>query len=208
MADVNVWVYPNTSDEVEIARAANAAIEDALIETVNSTRINSQSVEVIYDYPNVNDPDRETFKSNFEDWTWLNASGNGCHLGVSSNFTAGLADTGEYDENGFFEETEAVVGSSSGVTDFFKNLAIQETYHTFIDKGLNGVSKHTGPDNNEHSLGQVNGSNEASPMVTSYVDDGLAGKGTCDGTDSVYGYFQSPTYCTNRSMEVSYDQHG
>lgn len=201
MADMNVYLYPNTAYENDLADQAYAALDTALSETTSIwLELDTYHLEIDYSHPDLNDPDKSTFKSNFEDWTWLNASGNGTHLAISSSWGGGVADSGEGSENAFVEEAEAVVGSASGGGGFFKNGAIQEAYHPFIDARLNDVQSITGPNNDEHSLGEVPSDNNVTPMVTSYVDDGLAGKGDCNDNYSVYGHNTSPSYCTNKAV--------
>lgn len=201
MADMNVTIYPNTADEEDLADQAYDAIGDALWETVSEwSDLDSFSRAIDHSHPNLDDPDKSTFKSNFENWTWLNASGNGVHLAISSNFGGGLADSGEYVENAFVEETEAVVGSTTGGGDFFKSIAIQEAYHPFIDPTLSAVQNMTGSNNNEHSLGEVPSDNQVTPMVASYAYNGLDAKGDCDDNYAASGYSTSPTYCTNKAV--------
>jgi hypothetical protein len=142
MADINVYLYPNTAAEDDLALGASTALTEALDDVIAYTSgdsLDTHSITTKYDHPNLDDPNREEFKSNFENWTWLETSGTGCHLGISSNFDGGLADAGEFDENAFVTETEAVVGSTSGDDDYFRNVAIQEVFHPFIDSSISSV---------------------------------------------------------------------
>lgn len=205
MADMNVYIYPNTSAEDDLAQQAYSALDAALTDTTNyHPDLNTYHLEIDYSHPSLNDPDKRTFKSNLEDWAWMNASGNGCHLALSSNWGGGIADSGEWDENAFIEEAEAVAGSSSDGGPHFKNICIQEAYHPFIDASLGDVSQITGPNNDEHSLGEVNSSNDVTPMVTSYQDDGLDGVGRCDDSYNKTGYTVNPTYCTNQAIHQTF----
>jgi hypothetical protein len=210
MADMNVYIYPNTSNEDSLAQGAYDAISAALAETFAYPAMEvdggTYHVEIDYSYPNLNDPDKDAFKDNFEDWTWLNASGNGVHLALSSNWGGGVADSGESLEGtGWGTEVEAVAGQPDGqVTGHFKGIAIQEAYHPFIDKRLQEIQNLMGPSGDEHSLGRVNSNNRVTPMVTSYQDEGYDDEGTCssDGYDG--GHTTSPTYCTNQAIHQTY----
>lgn len=211
MADINVYLYPNTSEADSLATAASSAISDALDIVITHTSgdsLDTYSITTEYDHPNLDDPDRSTFRDNFQDWTWLNASGDGCHLGISTNFNGGVADSGSYDENAFAAEAEAVVGSTSGDDALYRNLAIQEAFHPFIDSSLSGVESMLGSDNNEHSLGEIDTYADKTPMVTTYYDDGYASNGDCGRSEQPDGKTTSPTDCTSEAFEISFENRG
>ena len=70
MSDINVYLYPNTSAADDLASGAHTAISDALDYVITHTsgdNLDTYSITTKYDHPNLNDPDRSTFKSNFED---------------------------------------------------------------------------------------------------------------------------------------------
>jgi hypothetical protein len=210
MADMNVYIYPNTSDEDDLARGAYDALSSALANTFDYPPMDidggTYNVEIDYSHPDLNDPDKYTFKNNFEDWTWLNASGDGVHLALSSNWGGGVADSGESAEGtGWGTEVEAVAGQRNGnVTGHFEGIAIQEAYHPFIDKRLEEIQNMMGPSGDEHSLGCVNDNNRVTPMVTSYQDEGYDDEGDCSSEGSDYGHTTDPTYCTNRAIHQTY----
>ncbi|UPV99805.1 hypothetical protein M0R88_14955 [Halorussus gelatinilyticus] len=211
MADINVYLYPNTSSADYLADAAYTALSDALDDVITYTpgdSLGTYSITTKYDHPNLSDPDRSTFKSNFEDWAWLETSGTGCHLGISTNFNGGLADSGEWDENAFATETEAVVGSSTGDGAHYRNVAIQETFHPFIDSSISSVKSMLGPDNNEHSLGEIDYNADTTPMVTTYYDKGYASNGGCGHSVNPDGKTTAPTNCTCEAFEISFNTRG
>lgn len=209
MADMNVYLYPNTSNEDGLADEAYSALETALEETTSLwPSLDTYSLDIDYSYPDLNDPDKDTFKSNFEQWTWLNASGDGIHLAISSNWGGGVADSGEGTENAFVNEAEGVIGSPSENESFFKTTAVHEAYHPYIDSSLNDVQKILGPNNDEHSLGEVPSDNKVTPMVAGYVGDDLDSVGDCDDSYSPDGHTASPSYCTSKAVYQTYQDRG
>ena len=205
MVDMNVYVYPNTSNDDSIADDAKNGLETGLEDVVSNTNIGTYDVTVRYDHPNVADGSYDECYNGFPTWRNNNYPlEDGCHLCISANFDGGRADGGNTsnpEEDAFVSAKDAVAGSHFGSTGNFQNTCLHEVFHTFIDKDLSRVQSLMGPSNSEHSLGEVNDSG-ATPMIVGYRDE-YGGEGTCSLDQGVSGYTQSPTYCTNQSLEAT-----
>jgi hypothetical protein len=210
MADMNVYIYPNNTNEDTLASDAESALTIALDEVVSDSIWDENityNVDIRYPYPNVPDDNRDIFRGAFALWAVPNVSERGVHLGISGNFDGGWADSGSgLALNAWFGETTAVAGEvlnplSRQPRDSFKNISIQEAFHPFIDKYISEVGDLLGSDENVHSLGYLDIDNNVSPMATSYISEGYATDGTCRGGDSVMdGYTTSPSGCTIEAM--------
>lgn len=204
MADMDVYLYPNDSNDDSLANDAKGGLTTALDIVIANTKIATYNITIRKDYPQVSDSTRKEFYDSFSSWRVNNKNDIGCHLGVSSSIGGGLADGGNTsnpEDDAFVSPKDAVAGDSGVTTDHFRNTCCQEVFHTFIDKDLPAVQSLTGSDNNEHSLGEVT-KQGVTPMATGY-ENTYAGEGVCSLTQGVSGYTQDPTYCTNQSLEAT-----
>lgn len=215
MTNMNVYIYPNTPKADPLALEAKSAISLALEFTKIHFEIygddGSYRVEIDYSYPRlIYNGDSSTeqkirFKDYFEKWTVTNASGKGVHLLLSSEFAGGYADSGEWLESAWNDETEAVAGSVSGGGAHFRNICIQEAFHPFIGDNVPSAVEMMGPSGNEHTLGTVTSDSKQTPMVASYLDDGYAAEGECSGVhNSMPDYTEVPSECTSEAMRLTY----
>lgn len=212
MSDINVHLYPNTSAADSLALGARTALHDALTEIItyaSGDSLDDYTISIHYDHPNLPAPNRSDFKDYFELWSVDHASGIGVHIGISSEFNGGEADSGEWDENAFVTETEAVAGTTGADDDHFRCTVIQEALHPFIDSSLPKVNDMLGSTNDEHALGKVHyDTHLITPMVHTYYGEGLAGAGDCWGGDQPEGKTYIPTACTCEAMVISHNQRG
>jgi len=205
MADMDIFIYPNTTADEPAASLVEDSLDQACSEVIGNTSIEDYNTLIRMDNPGDSSsqvdrsPDsRSEFYNEFSQWREDNYSDIGCHIGVSADISGGRADGGNSsnsEDDAFVDQKDAV---SEGGEDDSGNVAIQETFHTFLDKDLD--------DNvdNEHELGTITESGSVTPMATGY-EYRYADEGECSSNRSWAGtYTTSPTSCTNNLLEDTY----
>lgn len=211
MAAMEIFIYPNTSADDDIASDAYDALSSSFQNAVNNTTIPDYQVTIRYDHPDRDTSSRSNFYDSFSFWATWNKSDVGCHLGVSNDIDGGIADGGNSsnpEDDAFVEQKEAVAGAANSSTSGFKNTCIQEAYHTFIDKDKLPSKYFANDHENEHDLGRVNLYGNVSPMASSYTDRGPGDShddhGSCSSGYSANGFTTQQTSCTNDSLDITY----
>lgn len=209
MADMEIYVYPNTTSDDDAAADAKSGLDTAISEIVSNTGIGSYNIDIRYDYPDQPNGDVKTLYDNFSDWRYTYYyQETGAHLCVDGSIDGGLADGGNSsnpESPSWADPKDAVAGTVNAGTAEFQNICTHEVLHTFIDKDLSGVEKYLGKDDTEHELGQET-SNGVTPMATRYRDS-YAGQGSCDKTSSIAGYKKIVTNCTEESTYNTYKEY-
>ena len=214
---MNVYIYPNNPNDDTRALEAKSAIASAInttaeyISEVEGTPI-ATNVAIDYSHPGVSESagvgytsDKVAAAGQFGTWNTLyNDPEIGAHLLITSSWDGGFA-SGALG-GAWKNRPVAVAGwdknnATAGV-DHFKNICIQEVYHLFIAYA------------NDHELGEVVPGTSASPrpkqtpMVTSYVDEGLDAKGECNRTGNNPGYTTELTICAQTETLTTYQRQG
>jgi len=127
---------------------------------------------------------------------------NGCHMGVAGGFASGVAAaSNSNDSNGFNDGKRAATGVGTA-KEVFKNTAIQESLHTFLNENLSGITYDIY--DTEHDLGMVHTDDAVSPMMSGYSDD-HGSHGECSTNAWKTGYTTKVTRCTKDGVhETAY----
>lgn len=213
MADMELFIYPwNTYDDYLVSDATSA-LQNALDDVIFNTKIGDYNLTTRYDHP-ASYPQTDQINTINEFYTefkyWRNNVSNyidvGCHLSVTDEVGSGGAadpgDDGAGQDQAFVTARDAVMGGTGD--GYFQNGCIQEPFHTFIDKGLPGVDQYYSY-GGEHDLGKVYSSGDVSPMATGYEES--HSRGYCSSGYSQQDYSHGPTYCTEQSLEYTYEDN-
>lgn len=211
---MNVYLYPNDNSADSLAGDAQAAIASALGSTMEYFADNHNvniSINTSLDksHPSLNEepfseyrPDKFTVMVDFDRWLTKNDKSDrtGAHLLIVTSWDGGIAQPGL---GGAWQNSAvAVAGEHDDGTDHFKNICVQEVYHKFLN--ANGEYAE-----NEHALGKVKSNpSRQTPMVTSYVDEGLDAEGTCNSTGGGSGYTLELTNCAQEATLRTYQNQG
>lgn len=100
----------------------------------------------------------------------------------------------------------AVVSTTKNANDgMFKNLAIHEVLHTYLNQHCSEVQNLTGDENTDHSLGRdyiINGDDYRSPMSTGHGEK--SGAGNCSRWEGLgVSYRQDMSSCTRTALKES-----
>ena len=209
MADLDVYIYANRNEYSynNLAQGAVNPIDFACQQLAAQTSISDYNITLSDAYPGVDDPGIYEFHQNFEYWREGYTYSKGAHIGITDitgpDYT-GYADGEPNDQTAFKNPKDAVVGSEDGVTEFFKNIVIQELLHLVIEEDISGVNT----EDDEHDLGQVfPDSSDVSPMVTTYVGTHDT-HGNCSSNQSFDAYAQTLTGCTLDAVDATFDERG
>ena len=217
---MNVYIYPNNPDDDSLAKEATSTIQSALESVVTYFGNSGESISAITEYdsshPSLIEKPGLSYRSDkaillTEFRSWVNSQDpvkepdTGLYLLVGSDFDGGLS--GGLVGGAWKNHPAAVAGKNNAGMAHFKNICIQEVLHAFIDNPDEIL------DGNEHRFGEVVPSETSSggkqtPMVTSYVDDGLDGEGNCDRTGENPGYTTELTTCTKDILLETYRNQG
>lgn len=200
---LQMLVYPNTSAERDECKNG---ILDALRhfgdQLYDANSITKYNIYFHEDEPYLYSPDASTFFDNFDQW--LTDSGHdkyyGAHLGVSDNWSGGLAWGSDYHGGTAFSIAQTAVAGSGTSASYYKNTAIQEVGHTIINNNLSEVEAMLTDNNDEHELGKIYSSNYASPMTSGYGVS-TSQYGDCAST---YDYYSETTYATRCTDDAVY----
>lgn len=214
---MDVYIYPNNPDDDNLANEALSALISALSSTEDHFASHGEVIDwkVVVDksYPSMKEewfnlykPDKAIVLTDFQ--LWLNGQGindTGVHLLVTSSWDGGLSRSTL--GSAWQDKNEAVVGQQKDKIAHFKNISIQEVYHSFINIG--GLFGSSILSDNEHELGEIMPEGPANtpkvtPMVDSYVEEGLAARGKCNRTSNSYGHTTTLSSCTQDAVVETY----
>ena len=206
-AKLHVYLYPNTDNEVnEIKNAIANGYDRVCSDLLSYGAIEYYGIYYTpYERVNGGTSNRDEFWDDFK--SYMNSKGyddtyNGCHMGIAGGFPSGVAQaSNDNSSNGFNDGKRAVTGIGTA-KEVFKNTAIQEALHTFLNENLSGIQYDI--DDNEHDLGMVHTDGAVSPMMTSYSDS-HGSHGECTTNAWKVGYTTKVTRCTKDGVyETAY----
>lgn len=193
-----VYMYRNDGDEEnEIRNAIVDGLSNVATDLLDYGAIDFYRLAMVDDFIYGDDSDKDAFWSDFK--SFMNSKEYhtdhiGCHMGVGSAFYGGYANASDYGSNSFNDGKLAITGINHAKQQF-KNVAIHEVLHTFLDNNLSGIESDI-EDGTEHDLGKVYDSTGGlSPMGTGYVNS-HADHGTCSTDAWRLGYTTEITDCT------------
>jgi hypothetical protein len=215
MADIDIYVYPNNSDDDSAAQSIQSTLTDACNNILaGSSQISDYQVNISYEHPGEDQSGRSCdgvddttndisdYISQFKEYRKCHHSEIGCHLGVTTerfDNSSGFADEGDgfgASEDAFVQPRDAV---TSGGGEFYENIAIQECFHTFLDKRV----YYWDVEQNEHDLGTRDAYGNTQPMATSYYDT-HGQHGNCSLNASHSGFTHDSSPCTQRALDATY----
>ncbi|MDG5777096.1 hypothetical protein VB773_21115 [Haloarculaceae archaeon H-GB2-1] len=160
-----VLLYPNTWEENDIAENDVAdALDYVGQQLLDIDACEQYNVYISYEHPNLYDGSNWDFFS-----VWRNydrPSYHGCHLCVGGENIGGRAQS-PYNPGAWNDDLDAVVGC--GGEQYYKNVAIQEVFHAFIDDS-NPTVQSLIPGWEEHDLGSTYSNYSATSMATGYPE--------------------------------------
>ena len=217
---MNVRLYPNTATDDVLISEARDGIESALQQTKAYFSSNGEDISYTIfsnkDYPSVSQEPTlvETAKGatlrRFKTWLIENVKAqNAAHLLLTSGLSGGLAG-GELGGPWRNDPAAIVSAHGKGNSNYFRSLAVHETYHLFLNTGS---QLSIGDGYSEHILGEVIPSGDPSdpnqtPMVNGYLDDGLAAEGECNNTATEASFTTELSDCTLSETLHSYRNQG
>lgn len=199
-----VYLYPNTSFEDTICEED---ITDALSnlggQLLGNESCESYSIYISYEHPDF-PSESLTLSELFDDWRAYSGPNDrdtvqGAHLLVVSQDIGGYAQSPD-GPGAWNDSYDAVVGFSGFDKQFYRNAVVHEVCHTYIDESLSEVADMLGG-NNEHALGDVDASGDATPMATSYPN--LQESGTCQSSASQSGYTRDLNSCEMDALDAT-----
>lgn len=211
-ADLNIYLYPNGSDEEGAAvNVAAPAIQDAAEQLLDNGSIGEYNIYLSDNQPGLNYQSKSDYYNRFSDW--LDREGHlqetGCHLAICNYYTGGIADIPRDNGGSSFENGNVAVMGSGGNTTTVEQGSIMEPLHTFIRHDYNDVTALIRNEDAFHDFGTILHSNkQCTPMATGYTGpDSAVTNGECGN-----GYWYPDTHttqltdCTKKAVKITGDK--
>ncbi|WP_248910862.1 hypothetical protein [Halocatena marina] len=191
-------MYPNTQNE---DYTAENYVADALDYTgqqlLDIDACKEYNIYISYEHPNLNDGANYDFYSSWQSYS--KTSDQGCHLCVGGENIGGRAESPN-DPGAWNRAQDAVVGW--GGVEYYKSLAIQEVFHTYINDS-NPTVQSMIPGTNEHDLGSTYSNNNATPMAAGYPESQQSG--SCWSNNTANNWTRLLNQCERDGVKATSD---
>ena len=208
-----ITLYPNSSNEDSVCEnEIGNGLTTALDQLYEANATDYYQLDIRFDHPQKTDTAgvgyfHTKFREFWEEQYYNTEIGH--HIAVSHEISGGESRSGNGgDQSAFVKSLTAVAGTEKLDSEdradksFYKNVAIHEALHGFIDYENSDVDDMTkdGGKEHEHDLGHVWGDHSSSPMITAY--EGIhTSHGTCDDAPGHWGFYSTDlTNCTKDAV--------
>lgn len=204
---MSIYQYPNRGEtDNECENAMLDALEVACDQLYNNGVVGYYEISITYDHPNLGNEDST---SGCDGWGMLDEFREylepknppvGSHLLATGYISYGCGQLGNDGATPFNSNWQACVMGTELAKQFWKNGGIHEVHHNYLDSS---VITDSYIEQNQHDLGKLycSGTDETSPMCTSY-ENTAGDRGYCsDNCDFDQAYVTDLTYCTVDGMD-------